>query len=852
MSSRHTRKSPSIHAAPHSNSLDMIMKIALFASETHVTEASSRSMAEGVCDMINLFTLKELHEIQKKDKHFFELIHGLFYAIGNSNSKNSTIFKNVCHEKLGKEKNKLMNTSTGSHTGSKLLQDGGRFGTITVIVMIMWLLMSVDLIGNPGTAVTLSVMIKYLMTLSGVSGMNTFIQELFGKQKESEYPVAYAEGRTVKRLSPTDGASGKAYKRLHEMTNEVKKEIEETDEIVAENHVEALVGMASLVSCAAEGTCSEASDTVFGMALTPLAAADAARPKLTAKQLENNDKLKTLSKTLAIEQGKWFMSRDDKKIAKLQENITAVLTEINATNIQQGIVNSQPSLSNLGQITTVISKVGTNLATQGMLNGKVPNTLVLGSRENSSLTVHRPKAAVITSDALVAQGVKEFTVEIATIAKHHPGTEVDMASIQAFGKAYDLKLQAQQTVGISTTVDKSKILRLVERVFSGGKEPEGMMQIVGFSQVSKHSEARRVLTALVTEAAGNQALANGRRKQAVISAEVSKVLDRNIQETIRTTLQELTNQIIAKGFNGTRGEAEKAAEEAIEISRLFGVQPNLENTDYALTVINCSKGIICPKKPFSELRDRGELLREMSSWGFLERFQHAKWNMFISLIFMLPVGVIADVLLTTVVSLLGVGGCIGRCLTRGEEEKEEEAKLKITAAASRARRAEQLAEVEHEGQMRRARHLANQPLAQPVVGLIANAAPRAANIGLLANAPAPAAAAAAPAPLAAEPAAAAAASAAVAPVNQAAQAGQNLRAIATAKRQEAVTKRRRADELVASILGTRNHAEKSRIRPLVQPAKNAAAAAERNANLAESRALEHNARGGTRRRRRRN
>jgi hypothetical protein len=824
----------------------MIMKIALFASETHVTEASSRSMAEGVCDMINLFTLKELHEIQKKDKHFFELIHSLFHAIGNSNSKNSTIFKNVCHEKLGKEKNKLMNTSTGSHTGSKLLQDGGRFGTITIIVMIMWILMSVDLIANPGTAVTLSVIVKYLMTLSGVSGMNTFFQELFGKEKETEYPVAYALGRTVKPLSATQGASGKAYHELRDMTKKVEEDLDETDKIVAVNHVEALVGMASLVSCAAEGTCSEASDTLLGMALTPLAAADAARPKLTAKQLENNEKLNTLSKTLAIEQGRWFMSRDQKKIEKLQENITAVLTEINATNIQQVILKTQPSLSSLEQITNVVARVGKSVAEQGMLNGKVPNTLVLESRENSSLTVHRPKAAVITSEALVAQGVKEFTVEIATIAKHHPGTELDMASLQAFGKAYDLKIQAQQTVGISTTVDKSKIARLVERVFSGGKEPEGMMQIVGFSQVSKHSEARRILTALVTEAAGNQALANGRRKQSVINSVVSKVLDKNIQESIRTTLEQLTSQIVTQGFKGTRAEAEKVAGEAIDISRIFGVQPNLENTDYALTVITCSQGGSCPKKPFSELRDRGELLREMSSWGFLERFQHAKWNMFISLLFMLPTGVIADVLLTTVVSLLGVGGCISSCLTRGEEEKRKKAELILAAAVAEARRHEELQEVLHRRRLRNA----NQPLPQPVAALIANAPPaRAANIGLLANAPA---AAPVPAPLAAEPAAAAAASAAVAPVNQAAQAGQNLRGVAATKRQEAVTKRRRADELVASILGTRNHAEKSRIRPLVQPAKNAAAAAERNANLAESRALEHNARGGTRRRRHRN
>ena len=755
MSSRHTRRRHSLPEGPHSRSLDTIMETVLFASKTHITDDGARSVAEGFCDMVNLFTIKELQELHKKDKHFFELIHGLFSAVSNSNSKTSRIFKDVCHNKLGKAKNELMNSTSGSHAGSKNLQDGGGFGTITLIVMAMWVIMCADLIGNPGTAITGSIIFKYLLTISGVSGMNTFIQELLGKQKEPEFPEALAIGRAVKVLPPNQGATGKAYHKLRDMTEKVNKHIDLTEEVAVESRVDWVVGTANLVSCAAEGTCSEASDTVIGMALTPLAAADAARPKLTTQQVENNEKLKSLSKTLAIEEGKWYIYRDKAKIAALQENITAVLTEINATNIQQGLVNSQPSLSNLRQVTNAIGTVGKRVANQAMLNGKVPNTLVLDS---SSLVVHRPKAAVNTSEALVAQGVKEFTVKLATIAKHHPGTEVDMASIQAFGKAYDLKILAQQTVGTSTTVDVNKINKLVNKVFNGGRDPEGMLQILGLNQGSKDSEGRKVLTALITEAAANQALANGRRTQAVINAELSKVLDANIQDAIRTTLQELAAQMVSQGFKGGMAEAEKLAAEAIETSRLFGVQPNLENTDYALAVISCSQGTTCPKKPYSELRDRGELLREMSSWSFYQRFQHAKWNMFISLIFMLSTGAISDVLLTTVLSLIGVGGCLGRCLTRGDKQRVQDEELQLVATREKALRNLELERARHERALHDIRNpVAALPAAAPGaaagVGLNAPAAraQNAANVRLLANAPAAHAAA----PAAAAPGAAA-------------------------------------------------------------------------------------------------
>lgn len=725
MSSRHTRRRHSLPEGPHSRSLDTIMETVIFASKTHITDDGARSVAEGFCDMVNLFTIKELQELHKKDKHFFELIHGLFSAVSNSNSKTSRIFKDVCHNKLGKAKNELMNSTSGSHAGSKNLQDGGGFGfgTITLIVMAMWVIMCADLIGNPGTAVTGSIIFKYLLTISGVSGMNTFIQELLGKQKEPEFPEALAIGRAVKALPPNQGATGKAYHKLRDMTEEVNKHIDSTEELVVENHVDWVVGTANLVSCAAEGTCSEASDTVIGMALTPLAAADAARPKLTTQQLENNKKLESLSKTLAIEGGKWYIYRDKAKIAALQENITAILTEINATNIQQGLVNSQPSLSNSRQVANAIGNAGKRVANQAMLNGKVPNTLVLDS---SSLVVHRPKAAVNTSEALVAQGVKEFTVKLATIAKHHPGTEVDMASIQAFGKAYDLKILAQQTVGTSTTVDVNKINKLVNKVFNGGRDPEGMLQILGLNQGSKDSEGRKVLTALITEAAANQALANGRRTQAVINAELSKVLDANIQDAIRTTLQELAAQMVSQGFKGGMAEAEKLAAEAIETSRLFGVQPNLEKPDYALAVISCSQGTTCPKKPYSELRDRGELLREMSSWSFYQRFQHAKWNMFISLIFMLSTGAISDVLLTTVLSLIGVGGCLGRCLTRGDKQRVLDEELQLVATREKAGRNLELERARHERALNAIRN--------PVAALPAAAPGPAAGVGLIANA----------------------------------------------------------------------------------------------------------------------
>jgi len=834
MSSSHTRKNLNKPVGPHLNSLNKIMQLLKFSAEHHVTnDTGVKSIAKGVCDMINLFTVKELVELQKKDTQFFEVIQALFYAIGHSSSKSSKVFMSICKTELG-EKNKILNSVNSekiSPLSSKLIQAGGGFGTMTIIVMIMWLLMCVDLLANPGTAVTLSIVMKYLLSYSGVDKVNDFVKGLFGVEEETKFPIAFAEGRGVHTLSDTDGASGKAYRKLRLMNDEVEEDVDLAEEVVVESHVKSTVGMANLVSCASTGTCSSPIDTMVGMALNPLAAADAARPKLSAEQLANEESLKSLQTQLATEEGRWFMNKNPSKITSLTESITTLQAQITAKNIQQGLVKTLPSLSNAAEVTGVLRNVSRNLVKQVSFNGNTPSSLILRPALNSSVVLHRNKASVITSEALVAVGINGFSVEIEKIAKHHPESEVDLATVNSFGQAFNLLVEAQQIVGSSTKVDVSKINSLVDKLFKGKKEEnKGMVELFGLIKVnSKDSDAKEVLTALVTEAAGNQALANARRKQNILNAQVSQVLDSNIQSSIHTLVLELTNKLIALGFKGGRDAAEKAAIYAIDTSRMFGVKPNMDTSDYALSVIACMEGGACPKKPFTEMRDRGELMREMSSWGILKRFQHAKWNILISLLFMLPTGMIADALLLTAI---GVGGCVGR-LTLGDPHKRQ---LVINAARANARRADELAEAKHKKQLRElnlipaalaAPPAANQPAA---AALAAPAAPAALAAPAAVNQPAPAAVNQ-PAP------------AAQVAINQAAQdvalnsQRRQLRANANAKKAE-------ADAIYESMRG-KTFREQANLRSSLFAAKEA----HRIAEKAYANATRNQSRGGTRKNR---
>jgi hypothetical protein len=735
MSSK-TRKNINTTSGPQYISLNRIMKILQFSAEYTVrSDNTAISIAEGVCDMINLFTIEELRKIQKNNKQFFNIIKSLFYAIGESSSKSSVIFKEVCKNKLGKEKNTLINSNQNESTmNSKLLQEGGSFGTITIIMMIFWLIVSTDLLANPETAITLSIMVKLMQSYSGLSGMHDFMKSLFGAEIDIKYPAVYAEGPVLPLLG-NEGVSGKAYIRLHTLTEELEKDIDLAEEVAAENNVEAETGMANLMSCARTGTCSLVSDQIIGESLQPLADSDAARPRLSAAQVKNQAHLKSLQSELKKEEGRWFMNKDPEKIIKLTENIRTLVAEIDATNIKQGLVNTLPSLSNSGQIASVIEFVSKNVLNQVKdPNLDTPNSIRLGIKPSSALSLYNEnenakgnkglvaskgvsqykstvaeykKPGVVTSEALVAAGINKIMVNISKIAKQHPGAELDMITVNAFGSAYKLLFDAQKTVGSSTKIDVSKINKLVDTLFKKNDKMENeeggkMLTFFGFNKdVSKKSEGRSLLTALVTKAAAKQALENGMRKQDILNVEISRVLDHNIQSVIHGMIQALTNKLMSLGFKGSREDAEKAAINAIDISRMFGVKPNLETNDYALSVIACTTGGTCPKKSFTELRDRGELLREMKTWGFLRRFQHAKWNIFFSLLLMLPTGIIADSLLLTVV---GVGGFLGRWTMWGVKGQEQKEELTLKEAVAAHRRRQAILNAEHERELARIRN----------------------------------------------------------------------------------------------------------------------------------------------------
>ena len=716
------------------------MSILMESAEYHVTsDIAAKGIAEGVCDMINLFTVKELEELQKKNSDKFNLIHGLFHAISKSKSRTSMIFKEVCNEKLGKAKNELMN-SGNPKLDSRLIQDGGSRGVLFLIFAGFWVLMCTDLLANPGTAITLSVILKFLQSISGLDRLNNFLQGIFSAVKEEEYPVAYALGRGVVPLLENEGAHGKAYLTLKRKHEEVKVALENSDELGAGERVESLSLMTNLVECAKAGTCSSASDTMIGLGLAPLAAADEARPKLSVNQVEQDAKLKSLEKKLATEQRKWF--KNNAKIAEITQNITKVLTEINATNTLEGVVRTVPSLSDGAAVTRTLSAVGNSVMGELSVNGSSTKPLVLNHKGDSSvLVLSAPK--VITSEALVAVGVSNFTVKFANIARRHRGSEVDMAAVNAIGRAYDIKVLAQQTVGGSLKVDVHKVKKLVNDLFKGSEKGEGMMEIFGVERGPEESEGKDLLTALVLEAAANQAYGNAKRRETIVNVEIAKVLDRNIQETIQETITKVTDIVMNTGFNGTRAEAEEAVKEAVDISRMFGVKPDVNKPDYARAVVLCFGKGPCPKKPFSELRDRVELLDEMKSWGLDKRFRHASWNMILSGVLMLGTGAIAEVLLTTLVSIIGVGGCLGRCLTQGDKERVQDEEIRLEAARRRAQRTLELENARHARELNEIRN-PRAPVVVPGpagVGLIANAAAPVpavpAGVGLLANAAAP-------------------------------------------------------------------------------------------------------------------
>jgi hypothetical protein len=727
--------------------------------------------------MINLFTVKELVELEKSHNESFTLIRGLLGAIEHSKSRTSMIFRAVCKEKLTKEKNKLMN-SENPKIDSKIKQDGGvRPSRIINILFMLILVFNIgDLLRNPESALTANVIMRYLHSTIGTEAGGKIIIGMIryftGEKEEPEYPVEYVQGNGVTSLSSEEDVHGRAYKNLKERFKENKKEIEAADSLVSMNKVGWTTVANNLVKCATAGTCTEPQGTMIGLGLRPLYYADMERPKLTVEQLEREEKLKNLEKELETEKRSIFPHIEslswtsryfgrERPASKIVEEIKTVIKEIDATNTLKGIISSIPSLSNVDDVSRSLSAVASNV----VYELSPPKTLLLGSRRKVSIIGHN-ESRVVTSEALVAAGVGKFTVKLADIYRHHPDSEseADVMALSAVSKVFDLKIMAQKTVGASTVVVEDKVKKIVDRIFRDDEKEHAIMSFFGRHQLQKSSGGKALVTGLLLEAAGGQASDNARRERDIINEELSKLFDRSIRETINEEINTLTDMIVRLGNAGqkntspspspspspsskpspsetiiTRSVANDAAGAAIDISRKFGVKPNLDTEYYARAVISCIRGT-CAKKPFSELISKADLKREMLSWGLSKRIEHAKYNIIISALFFLSTGAISSTLLETVLGIVGVGGCLARRLTAGDRLRAQAEELeiedqRITAAQRR--------------ELQRARHaialqgLQNPP--PPVAGQgPAGAAPGGpAGVRLIANAAAPAAAPAA-------------------------------------------------------------------------------------------------------------
>jgi hypothetical protein len=714
---------------PHSEDLNDIFSIMMLAASNNVeNDDALDNVSHGICDMFSLFTFKELASLQRDNREFFDFMQALFYVLGHSDSKGSKKFISICRKRLDPKVNKLMNSGTPKTSMIMNQLGGARFGhgSIVLIFMVIWALICSDLLANPGTAITMSILSRIALSYSGIPWLKSAVMDYFKVEKQVEYPLAFAQGHAVIPLTNREGADGAAFASLSARGIELDAILDKNTLIASESHVEGFSRIQNLVRCANSGTCSEASDAIIGAALRPLKAADDARPRLSAEQIAQQGMLKKLEEDLSSERGKWSIwDRDEASIIVLMETIAAKRAEIAAMDKMAGLAATLPSLERVGDIVGIVSAISADALDQvtpssGRLNspvlrlpGRRLSPVKVAKANELALTVPtKPNRAVnvlteyraprsISSVALTAIGIRNFTVRVTDLAAQYPGAEIDLRTVKAFSDSYQLLAAAQQLVGAEISVNPAIINQLVDRVFSGMGEEAGettseIAVALANTPVPRRSAGRKAITALVTEAAAEQAILNARTEKDITSVKISKILDGNIQASMRNMLEVLTGQLMSMSYPGGRKVAEKDARAAIDISRLFGVKPNLDTMDYAHIVLACNTGAPCEKKPYSELRDRAALIREMASWGPGKRFQHVKWNMIFSLLLLLPAGLAAEAALLT---LVGIAGMPGRFAMWGVEKGQQKERLEMAAAEARARREQEEAEILHRQRM---------------------------------------------------------------------------------------------------------------------------------------------------------
>jgi hypothetical protein len=238
---------------------------------------------------------------------------------------------------------------------------------------------------------------------------------------------------------------------------------------------------------------------------------------------------------------------------------------------------------------------------------------------------------------------------------------VTLTDLQRLAGATKTLTAAQMSVGTKTTYDPKAVLALVDAAL-----PAGVAKGPDYS--------RNLMVYMATEAAAKQAHQNAKIKRGVISEQMAKVVDVALKDEMATILDILVTQLVELGFPGERDDVVREARKAIDVSRLFGVLPNVKTTYYASSVLRC-KTDKCEMKAYSELRSQAELKRELEALPYKERFLRVKYNILLSLIPLIGVGgvvLIIQALFRSVISIADIGVLLKR-LVFGSDVKRNAA-----------------------------------------------------------------------------------------------------------------------------------------------------------------------------------
>ena len=687
---------------PCSESLNKLLNIFIAVGKDGIKHPLSESEiighAEGICGMLNLFSMEELARLKKKNEQFFTFFQTAFMYLGQT----SPAFVEVCKRKLKPAMNKLLNSSKITS------QIGGAGGDdvpwflkakyVGYLVLVIWLLMSADAVMYPSSVGVVAVVKAYMMSLTGMDKLQGVMKGLLGN-KEQEYPVAYAQGPGVKQMGVGTHAASKAALDLQAAAEENQENLANLLRDASIAHVHATTEMKAAAACAESGTCESPAVTAIGLAVTPLVKAEEALPYLTDEEIQTNQKLAKVAAELETEKGKFAIwDRNEGAIKELSENYAKIQAEIMALANLKGALPNFPKLSNPANVSRSLGSVSRNLLEQltpssGVLparvmqlaNGPKGSPIVFEGEANSpafslvktgenddlqaeivaeniipeAVAYRNPK--VVSESAMVEAGINHLAVSVGALAEKHPGQLVTLTDLQRLSAATKTLTSAQMSVGTKTTYDPKAILALVDAALPAGaaKGPD---------------YSRNLMVYMATEAAAKQAHQNAKIKAGVISEQMAKVVDASLKDEMVTTLNALVTQIVELGFPGERDDAERAARKAMDISRLLGVLPNIKTTYYASSVLQCNTGK-CEMKPYSELRSQAELKRELESLPYKERFMRVKYNILLSLLPLIGVGgivIIIQALFRSAISVADIGVLLKR-LVFGSDAKRNAA-----------------------------------------------------------------------------------------------------------------------------------------------------------------------------------